>query len=64
MFKRETTPFRVTDDSGYIINKYVRRAYEHLCDSNALHGGARAEAFLRMVERCAARGIRLYAEGE
>lgn len=63
MFER-TQPFRVTDDLGYITNARVRAAYERLADSSAICGGDRAEAFLRLVERCAARGIRLYEEGE
>jgi hypothetical protein len=60
MLKRTDKPFRVTDSSGYITNKYVRRAYDRI--SSRLFGLEPAEAFLRLVERYAARGIHLYPE--
>lgn len=61
MFER-TGPFNVIEADGYISNARVRAAYERLADSSAIHGGDRAEAFLRFVEKCAARGVRLYAQ--
>jgi len=60
MFEQTGKPFKVTNTSGYITNRHVRDAYDRI--SSRLFGGESAEAFLRLVERYAARGIRLYPE--
>lgn len=55
---------KITDEHGYIVDRAVREAYERICDApgNALNGGRAAEAFLKLVERYAARGVRLLPE--
>jgi hypothetical protein len=58
------TAVQITDESGYITDRAVRKAYERICDAPAWprckHEQVRsAEAFLKLVERYAARGIRL-----
>jgi len=58
------TPIRITDERGYITDRAVREAYDRISEANRMahDGNASAEAFLRLVERYAARGIRLIPE--
>jgi hypothetical protein len=56
------TPIQITDEHGYITDRAVREAYDRIISrSGAQWSSAEtsAEAFLRLVERYAARGIRL-----
>lgn len=54
-------PIIITNKSGYIVDRAVREAYDRISEANRMahNGNASAEAFLRLVERYAARGIRL-----
>ncbi len=51
---------QITDQYGYITDRATREAYDRIISRNVLSGSERsAEAFLRLIERYAARGIRL-----
>lgn len=50
---------QITDASGYIVDDEVRAAYDRIISQPGFNGERAAEAFLRLVERYAARGIRL-----
>ena len=51
---------KMTDASGYITDDAVREAYDRIITRNHFtHAERTAEAFLRLVERYAARGVRL-----
>lgn len=56
----------ITDKSGYIVDGPTRRAYDRICDAPGCNSSATriesAEAFLRLVERYAAKGVRLIHE--
>lgn len=52
----------ITDNQGYIVNRAVREAYDRIVSRHSQwsdSGIRAAEAFLRLVERYAARGIHL-----
>ena len=61
---REMTPIKITDESGYIVDRAVREAYGRIIDRNRANydEGRSAEAFLKLIERYAAQGIRLIPE--
>ena len=53
---------QITDKYGYITDRAVREAYERIVDRHSKwsdEGIRAAEAFLRLIERYAARGVRL-----
>jgi hypothetical protein len=52
-------PIQITDQHGYITDCAVRKAYDRIISQPGFSGERSAEAFLRLVERYAARGIRL-----
>lgn len=58
------TPIKITDDRGFIVDRAVREAYDRISHANrmAFDGNRSAEAFLRLVERYAAHGVRLIPE--
>jgi hypothetical protein len=60
MYRQEDKPFEVTDDYGYITDDATRAAYDRIISRNHfLHAERTAEAFLRLVKRYAAKGIRI-----
>ena len=50
---------KITNESGYIVDRCVRDSYDRIISRGGLSGLRSAEAFLRLVERYAARGVRL-----
>jgi hypothetical protein len=52
---------KITNDDGYIVDRATREAYDRLIAKARWSATSErsAEAFLRLVERYAARGIRL-----
>jgi len=54
-------PIQITDARGYIVDRAIREAYDRIFDANRGRGDPlrTAEAFLRLVERFAARGRRV-----
>jgi len=54
-------PIQITDARGYIVDRATREAYDRIFDANRGRGDPlrTAEAFLRLVERFAARGRRV-----
>lgn len=49
----------ITDEYGFITDRAVRKAYDRIISRPGFSGERSAEAFLRLVERYAAKGIRL-----
>ena len=49
-------PIKITDSNGFIVDKKVREAYDRIIVNS---GTRAAEAFLRLIERHAANGIRI-----
>ncbi len=49
-------PIKITDSNGFIVDKNVRQAYDRIIVNS---GTRAAEAFLRLIERYATKGIRL-----
>jgi len=54
-------PITITNKSGYIVDRAVRDAYDRIISHArwSVNTERSAEAFLRLVERYAARGIHL-----
>jgi len=55
---------KITDEHGYIVDRATREAYDRIISRPGYAGERSAEAFLRLIERYAARGIRLLPEIE
>jgi hypothetical protein len=54
------TPTKITDERGYIVDRATREAYDRIISAPLQPAAQRsAEAFLRLVERYAAKGVRL-----
>jgi hypothetical protein len=53
---------KITDKYGYIVDAATRRRYDRIISQPGFCGERPAEAFLRLVERYATRGIRLFPE--
>ena len=52
----------ITDTTGYIVDRATREAFDRIVDRHSkwsTDGITAAEAFLKLVERYAARGIRI-----
>ena len=52
----------ITDSRGYIVDRATREAFDRIVDAHSMwsdSGIIAAEAFLKLVQRYAARGIRL-----
>lgn len=50
---------QITDKYGYITDRAVREAYDRIISQPGFSGERSAEAFLRLIERYAAKGRRL-----
>ncbi len=56
----DPAPIQITDAQGYITDRAVREAYDRIISrGDMLSREIRAEAFLRLIERYAAKGVRL-----
>ena len=55
---------QITDEHGFITDRAVRYAYDRIISQPGFHGERSAEAFLRLVERYAAKGVRLIPESK
>ncbi len=53
------TAIKITDQYGYITDRAVREAYDRIISQPGFNGERAAEAFLRLIERYAARGVHL-----
>jgi hypothetical protein len=54
-------PIKITDESGYIVDRAVREAYDRIITHARWSSDTErsAEAFLRLIERYAAKGVHL-----
>ena len=54
------TEIKITDETGYIVDRATREAYDRIISRGIYNGSEqRAEAFLKLIERYAAKGRRL-----
>jgi hypothetical protein len=53
------TKLEITDNRGFITDRAIRKAYDRIISQPGFGGERSAEAFLRLIERYAARGVRL-----